>query len=132
MRSLLSDQDLYLFNEGTHLRLYDKLGAHPRDDGTHFAVWAPNASAVGVMGDWNGWDADRQPLTLRGPSGIWEGFVPGVAERPNDLQSELAFGHGGAGVSSGRCSSFTQMCNSLRPYFRSSQRGSVTKTSSTG
>jgi len=79
--TLLSDQDLYLFNEGTHFHLYDKLGAHPvtvGGDGTYFAVWAPNAERVSVMGDFNGWDPAPAPLRSRGASGIWEGVVPGV------------------------------------------------------
>jgi 1,4-alpha-glucan branching enzyme len=78
----LSEQDLYLFNEGSHLRLYEKLGAHPGTRkgvaGTHFAVWAPNARSVSVIGDFNGWDRSRHPLQTRASSGIWEGFVPGV------------------------------------------------------
>ncbi|MGE0160733.1 MAG: 1,4-alpha-glucan branching protein GlgB [Gemmatimonadales bacterium] len=78
----LSAQDLYLFNEGSHLRLYEKLGAHPATQGgqagTRFAVWAPNAAAVSVTGDFNGWSSDRDPLEARGSSGIWEGFVPDV------------------------------------------------------
>jgi 1,4-alpha-glucan branching enzyme len=74
--SLLTEDDLYLWNEGTHHRLYDKLGAQVTDDGTHFAVWAPNADQVSVIGDWNGWDPDTNKLTARGVSGIWEGFVP--------------------------------------------------------
>jgi 1,4-alpha-glucan branching enzyme len=80
--SALSDQDLYLFNEGSHLRLHEKLGAHPCTldgvRGTRFAVWAPNAEFVSVPGEWNGWDRERDPLHPRGSSGIWEGFVPGV------------------------------------------------------
>jgi 1,4-alpha-glucan branching enzyme len=80
--TLLSNQDLYLFNEGTHLRLYDKLGAHPGtwegEPGTHFAVWAPNARRVSVVGDFNGWDPLGDPLEPRASSGIWEGFVPGA------------------------------------------------------
>jgi len=80
--SLLSDDDLYLFNEGSHYRLYEKLGAHTLtvDDveGTCFAVWAPNARAVSVIGEFNGWDRTRHPLQPRGKSGIWEGFVTGV------------------------------------------------------
>jgi 1,4-alpha-glucan branching enzyme len=80
--SLLTDHDLHLFNEGTHYRLYEKLGAHTVSvegvAGTYFAVWAPNARQVFVMGEWNGWDKYRHPLAHRGHSGIWEGFVPGV------------------------------------------------------
>jgi len=76
--SLLTEDDLHLWNEGTHYRLYEKLGAHPVADGTHFAVWAPNADTVSVIGDWNGWDPGTNQLTPRGVSGIWEGFVAGV------------------------------------------------------
>jgi 1,4-alpha-glucan branching enzyme len=76
--SLISDQDLFLFNEGSHFRLWDKLGAHPVKGGTRFAVWAPNAEWVSVIGDHNGWDGRTNPLQPRGSSGIWEGFVPGV------------------------------------------------------
>ncbi|MDE3096761.1 MAG: 1,4-alpha-glucan branching protein GlgB [Chloroflexota bacterium] len=80
--TLLTDDDLYLFNEGSHLRLYDHLGAHPMSvggkAGTHFAVWAPNAERVSVMGDFNGWSKDGPDLRPRGRSGIWEGFVAGV------------------------------------------------------
>jgi 1,4-alpha-glucan branching enzyme len=80
--SLLTDQDLHLFNEGTHYRLYEKLGAHRMQangvEGTHFAVWAPNARHVCVMGDFNGWNKSELHLGPRGHSGIWEGFIPGV------------------------------------------------------
>ncbi len=80
--SRLGDHDLHLFNEGTHLRLWEKLGAHPSTsdgrDGTQFGVWAPNASGVSVIGDFNGWKVGSHPLRPRGTSGIWEGFVPGV------------------------------------------------------
>ncbi|MCS7172555.1 MAG: 1,4-alpha-glucan branching protein GlgB [Armatimonadetes bacterium] len=75
---LLTEEDVYLFREGTHLRAYTKLGAHPVEGGTYFAVWAPNAVRVCVMGDFNGWDPGRHPLSPRGGSGIWEGFVAGV------------------------------------------------------
>ena len=82
--SLLTDHDLYLFNEGTHYRLYDKLGAHVVTHegvkGTYFAVWAPNAEAVSVMGDFNGWNRDSQQLRPLGSSGIWQGFLPGLGE----------------------------------------------------
>ncbi|PZN30421.1 MAG: 1,4-alpha-glucan branching enzyme [Proteobacteria bacterium] len=81
--SLLTDHDIYLFRQGTHFRLYDKLGAHPMqcggEDGTWFAVWAPNAHAVGVIGEFNDWSPGRHWLEPRADSsGIWEGFVPGA------------------------------------------------------
>ncbi len=80
---LLTDYDVYLLKQGNHVRLYEKLGSHPRTvdgvSGTHFAVWAPNAAAVSVIGDFNGWNAETHPLSLRpDDSGIWEGFVPDV------------------------------------------------------
>ena len=80
----LTDLDVYLFREGRHHRLYDRLGAHPIQvdgrAGTWFAVWAPNARHVSVIGDFNGWNAEVDPLTPRGDSsGIWEGFVAGAA-----------------------------------------------------
>src|SRR5690242_9492129 len=78
----LTEDDLFLFNQGTHYRLGDKLGAHPMDvdgvAGTYFAVWAPNAESVSIVGDFNGWDARSHYLGPRGVSGIWEGFVPGL------------------------------------------------------
>jgi 1,4-alpha-glucan branching enzyme len=78
----LTDDDLHLFNEGRHYRLYDKLGAHPMtvegEPGTYFAVWAPDAEQVTVIGDFNGWNRASHPLQPRDRSGIWEGFVPGV------------------------------------------------------
>ncbi len=82
--SLLSDDDLYLFNEGSHFRLYRKLGAHPLTvdgvSGTYFAVWAPDAEKVFVAGDFNGWDRGSHALVPRGQSGLWDGFVPGVGK----------------------------------------------------
>ena len=82
--SLLTDNDLYLFNEGSHFRLYDKLGArvvtHAGTSGTYFAVWAPNAEQVSVIGDFNGWDKRSHRLSPKGQSGIWEGFFPGVGK----------------------------------------------------
>ncbi|HVU60107.1 MAG TPA: 1,4-alpha-glucan branching protein GlgB [Mycobacteriales bacterium] len=82
--SLLSDADLFLFNEGTHRRLAEHLGAHrvpgktarSKPAGYSFAVWAPNATAVSVIGDFNAWDVAASPLHPRGSSGIWEGVVP--------------------------------------------------------
>jgi 1,4-alpha-glucan branching enzyme len=78
--SLLTPFDLHLFNEGTHGHLYEKLGAHLSEDpeGALFAVWAPNADAVSVIGDFNNWDKTANQLHPREQSGIWEGFVPGV------------------------------------------------------
>jgi 1,4-alpha-glucan branching enzyme len=80
--SLLTEQDLYLFNEGTHLRLYDHLGAHlvatGGEKGTYFAVWAPAAESVSVIGEFNGWSPKAHPLVARENSGIWEGFISGV------------------------------------------------------
>ncbi|MDE2448451.1 MAG: 1,4-alpha-glucan branching protein GlgB, partial [Gammaproteobacteria bacterium] len=87
---LLTDHDIYLFREGTHVRAYEKLGAHAaprgpdREQGTDFSVWAPNAATVSVVGDFNGWNPATHPLTVRSDSsGIWEAFVPGV--RPGAL-----------------------------------------------
>jgi 1,4-alpha-glucan branching enzyme len=81
---LLSDFDLYLIGEGTHYLKYDKVGAHPvvieGVAGVQFAVWAPNAMRVSVVGDFNHWDGRSHPMRNRGPSGVWELFVPGPAE----------------------------------------------------
>ena len=78
----LSANDLYLFNEGSHFQLYDKLGARIVSDGAtpgvHFAVWAPNAQPVSVIGDFNGWDRSSHRLQPLESSGIWEGFIPGL------------------------------------------------------
>ena len=82
--SLLTADDLHFFNEGTHFHLYEKLGAHLITDdskeGTYFAVWAPNAEKVFVMGDFNDWDKSSHLLQPKDNSGIWEGFVPGVGK----------------------------------------------------
>jgi len=79
---LISDFDLYLLAEGKHLGLYDVLGALPKTidgvDGVRFAVWAPNARSVSVIGDFNGWDGRRNPMRLRREAGVWELFVPGL------------------------------------------------------
>ena len=81
--SLLTNHDIYLFKEGSHSRLYEKLGSHLMNvdgvDGTLFAVWAPNAEQVSVMGDFNDWNNSSHQLAARwDESGIWEGFIPGI------------------------------------------------------
>ena len=80
--SLLTSDDLYLFHQGTHARLWEKLGSHPetRDgvDGTAFAVFAPNAAEVSVVGDFNAWAPGQAPLEPVGDSGVWQGFVRAV------------------------------------------------------
>jgi 1,4-alpha-glucan branching enzyme len=80
---LLTENDLYLFNEGSHYRIYDKMGAHPATHngqaGAIFSVWAPNARSVSVVGSFNEWDHKTHPLIPRGSSGIWEGFIPGAS-----------------------------------------------------
>jgi 1,4-alpha-glucan branching enzyme len=83
--SLLTEHDIYLFREGSHYRLFEKLGSHPMTvegkEGTLFAVWAPNAQSVSVIGEFNGWDNGRHFLSPRHDgSGIWEGFLPGVGQ----------------------------------------------------
>ena len=81
---LLTDYDLYLSGEGTHYQKYEKLGAHVREvagvRGVHFGVWAPNALRVSVVGDFNLWDGRIHPMRLRGETGIWELFIPGLDE----------------------------------------------------
>lgn len=79
---VLGPMDDFLINEGTHLRLFDKLGAHLIDHegatGVHFAVWAPNARVVSLVGDFNDWDARRHPMRRRTDIGVWEIFVPDI------------------------------------------------------
>ena len=83
--SLLSDFDISLFKAGKHYKLYEKLGSHTLEIngqwGTHFAVWAPSATSVSVIGDFNYWDKQAHHLAPRwDSSGIWEGFIPGVGK----------------------------------------------------
>ena len=81
---VLSDYDLHLLGEGSHLKLYEKMGAHrltvDEVDGVHFAVWAPNARRISVVGDFNNWDGRKHPLRTLGGSGVWELFIPGLDE----------------------------------------------------
>ncbi len=81
---ILGPMDEYLLVEGTHRRLYDRIGAHPLRhegvDGVHFAVWAPNARRVSVVGDFNAWDGRRHQMRKRIDSGLWEIFAPGIGE----------------------------------------------------
>ncbi len=74
--TLLTDWDIHLFNEGTHHKLWEKLGSHIVPGGVIFGVWAPNAASVSVVGDFNDWNRESHPLHAREDSGIWEGFVP--------------------------------------------------------
>ncbi|MEL6582659.1 MAG: 1,4-alpha-glucan branching protein GlgB [Pseudomonadota bacterium] len=81
---VLGEIDEYLIGEGRHGRLWEVLGAHVMEHegalGTHFAVWAPNARAVSVVGDFNGWDGAQHPMNARGATGVWEAFIPDVSE----------------------------------------------------
>ena len=83
----ITDFDLYLFGEGTHFRTYEKMGSHPMTingvPGVHFAVWAPNAMRVSVIGWFNRWDGRHHPMQNRGSSGLWELFIPAL--QPGDL-----------------------------------------------
>ena len=92
---VITDYDLYLFGEGNHTRIHDKLGAHPMTlgstEGVHFAVWAPNATRVSVVGDFNDWDGRVHPMRRLGVSGVWEIFVPvGAARAPLQVRAARA------------------------------------------
>ena len=83
--SLFAGHDIYLFKEGNHFNLYEKLGSRLMTidgvEGTYFALWAPNAVKVSVVGDFNGWNRESHHLSARlDESGIWEGFIPGVEQ----------------------------------------------------
>jgi 1,4-alpha-glucan branching enzyme len=97
MSSHLTDLDLHLFGEGNHHHIYQKLGAHPGEHdgvrGTHFAVWAPNAQRVSLVGDFNGWDGRRHIMRPHGGSGVWETFIPEIG--PGALYKyEIVGAHG--------------------------------------
>ncbi len=93
--ALLTDQDIYLFNEGTHAHLFEHMGAQIRDGGTHFAVWAPNAVTVSVVGDFNQWDAAAHPL-LPSDAGIWKGFISEA--RPGNTYKYLVSSRSGGAM----------------------------------
>jgi 1,4-alpha-glucan branching enzyme len=97
----LGELDLFLFNQGNERRLYDKLGAHRRVldgvPGVGFAVWAPNAQRVSVVGDFNQWDGRYHPMRLLGASGVWELFVPGLGEGTH-YKFEVKDHHGHLGL----------------------------------
>ena len=79
---VIGELDRYLYGEGRHYKLFDKLGAHPftyqGKDGYYFAVWAPHSESVSVVGDFNGWNLDSTPMKQVENSGIYEAFVPGL------------------------------------------------------
>ena len=95
--SQITDEDLYLHGEGTHYRTYLKMGAHPITidgvEGVHFAVWAPNARRVSVIGNFNRWDGRHHPMQNRGASGLWELFIPGLQQ--GDIYKFEVKGHQG-------------------------------------
>lgn len=83
LSQVITDFDLHLFNEGNHHKIYEKLGAHPMtidgQNGVYFAVWAPSAKSVGVVGDFNYWDGSRHLMHPLACSGVWELFIPGIS-----------------------------------------------------
>lgn len=80
MKKTISDFQVYLFKEGTNYEAYKMLGAHPDSEGCHFAVWAPYAKRVSVVGDFNGWNPEKHIMNNVSESGIWEIYIDGVAE----------------------------------------------------
>ncbi len=93
MSEFLTDQAVYLFNEGTNYRMWENLGAHIVGEGAHFAVWAPNARRASVIGDFNGWDPSRGDL-FPSESGIWRGHLP-EAQKGNTYKYRLEGPNGG-------------------------------------
>src|SRR5437867_8561722 len=97
----VSETDLYLFGQGNERRIYEKLGSQRRVldgvRGTSFAVWAPNARRVSVVGDFNGWDGRSHAMRHLGPSGVWELFIPGVGEGAL-YKYEILDAHGALGL----------------------------------
>ncbi|MEL6689122.1 MAG: 1,4-alpha-glucan branching protein GlgB [Pseudomonadota bacterium] len=95
---VLGDMDIHLISEGTHRKLWEALGAHVTEhedtEGTHFAVWAPNASRVSLVGDFNGWNGHAHPMRPLGSAGVWEIFMPGLGEG-TQYKYEIAPSEGG-------------------------------------
>jgi 1,4-alpha-glucan branching enzyme len=91
---LLTDADLRSFSQGRDYRAQEKLGAHPFDSGVAFAVWAPEAARVSVIGDFNGWSADASPLTRLGDTGVWQAVVP-TAGRGQRYKYRIVSRYGG-------------------------------------
>jgi len=91
---MISDYDLHLFAEGTHNRLFDQFGARITSDGVHFAVWAPNARRVSVIGDFNGWNSEALPLVRSGPAGVWTGHSQ-ILERGSLYKFHIESQHDG-------------------------------------
>ncbi len=109
--AILGPMDLYLFNEGNHYDIYDKLGAHLTEidgvRGVSFAVWAPNAQRVSVVGDFNLWDGRRNPMRKLLNAGVWEVFLPGVEEGAH-YKFEIKGAHGGILLKSDPFAFFSQ------------------------
>ena len=84
-RMHFGEQDQYFFGQATHYDIYKKLGAHlttvGEKKGVYFAVWAPNAARVSVVGEFNEWEPDVNPMEKTGPIGVWETFIPGIVDR---------------------------------------------------
>jgi 1,4-alpha-glucan branching enzyme len=108
---LITERDVYLFKKGSHFKLYDKLGSHLIESegvsGVRFAVWAPGAREVAVIGSFNDWDAQANPLNQRlQGSGIWEAFVPAV-EKGDLYKYHIVSEHDGFRVDKGDPYAFT-------------------------
>ena len=108
---LLGDLDQHLFSEGNHWELWHRIGAHIEEHGgvrgTVFRVWAPNAQRVSIVGDWNGWDGRVHPMRKLIPLGVWELFIPSVAEHAH-YKIELLGGDGGLHIKSDPFAFFSQ------------------------
>src|SRR6478672_8998933 len=126
---MLTGFDLHLLGEGTHVQAFDKLGArvieHDGVSGVHFAVWAPNARSINVVGDFNSWTGTKHPMRALEQSGYWEIFVPGLAQRAKQdrwrRQPMSTYEvHLGSWQRSpgGKLHSYREMAESLVPYVK--------------